>query len=472
MWADQGRVKAGAPESWRARPVKNFRRSGDFFSTLFATAGEYAMTMDVSDQDLLQRFATCQDEEAFSALVKRHVNLVLATARRVTSSDDLARDAAQNTFIRLAQQAKRIPREVLLAAWLHRTCRSLAVDLVRSEARRRKQEMKAAAFPRDDSADSQWPLMAPVIDDLVEQLGDQDREIILLRYFQNRTYAAAGKALGLQEQAARKRAERALRRLRSLLRGRGITTTSAALASILPAYAAEIAPEAVAAAVAGAARGIVPLPVGRAIFRLLSLRRVAALSGVIVVGLILALKTSSSPDPSPAAMIEEINPNLIARHRPSPPKEANAELNAVSTFPQSIHHRFTRAPDGRSVTMETLDDAGAIILVTVYRLSDEGKLLNSAIFDAHGTKLFTARYGYSKKPDVTCGKLVEEQMFDARAKRIGPGGVEMPVRRFIYRYASDGSPMAPVKIVLEPGGKHIEVFGAAATGRNFEEASP
>jgi RNA polymerase sigma factor (sigma-70 family) len=237
-------------------------------STLSETPDEYPMNMDISDQDLLQRFAVSRDERAFGILIERHLDLIHGVAKRVTGNEDLAKEATQATFIRLAQRAALVPRHVAPVAWLHRTCRSLAVDLVRVEARRRKLE-KNAVIPNLMNApdEPQWAQMAPLIDGLIDQLRSEDREIVLLRYYQNQTHAAAGRLLGISEQAARKRAERALARLRSLLGGRGIATSASALALVLPVHAVSTPPAGLAATILNKAARSIPARLPRGVFR-------------------------------------------------------------------------------------------------------------------------------------------------------------------------------------------------------------
>jgi RNA polymerase sigma factor (sigma-70 family) len=215
--------------------------------------------METSDRTLLERFIVQHDEVAFRALVGRHLDLVHAVAKRVTASEDHARDVAQATFVRLAQRAALVPRDVSLTAWLHRTCRSLAIDLVRAEMRRKQRESIAISHgAMNDSSDIDWRRLAPVIDELVDALSAADRELVLAKYYRNESHASIASRLGLTEVNARQRAARALEKLRVLLGRRGIATSAAALATVLPAHAIIPAPASLALAVSSAASGVIP----------------------------------------------------------------------------------------------------------------------------------------------------------------------------------------------------------------------
>ncbi len=129
---------------------------------------------------------------------------------------------------------------------------------------------------------------------------------------------------------------------------------------------------------------------------------------------------------------------------------------------------FTRSPDNRTLTKQTVTANGALYLVTIYRMDAHGNPMNCKIFDGQKTEMFKSRYGYRKGD----GLLVEEQMFDSRVKRINPEtGDEMPVRRFIYTYDALGNRSAPIAITLIPGQTAEEVYGSpsALESNPFDE---
>ena len=212
--------------------------------------------MDRSDADLLGVFARSRSEAAFRALVDRHLDHVHSVAWRVTRSHDLAADVAQLVFVRLAERHRHLPAGLSLAAWLHMNTRSLAIDLVRAEVarRRREQEFSHGSIMNPPDA-ANWSVLESSLDEAVEALPAPDRDAILLRFYQKHTHAGVGRHLGVNEDAARMRVQRALEKLRELLARRGVTTTAAALAVTLPIHAVSAAPPALAASISSAAIG-------------------------------------------------------------------------------------------------------------------------------------------------------------------------------------------------------------------------
>src|SRR5262245_64417756 len=73
-----------------------------------------------TDRELLRRYATARDEDAFAELVRRHGPMVLGAATRVLGRDPAAEDAFQVAFSALARRAATVRGESVVG-WLHRT---------------------------------------------------------------------------------------------------------------------------------------------------------------------------------------------------------------------------------------------------------------------------------------------------------------------------------------------------------------
>ncbi len=146
-----------------------------------------------------------------------------------------------------------------------------------------------------------------------------------------------------------------------------------------------------------------------------------------------------------------------------PGLEVQGPYASVKTNKDGSVEYFERTRDMRVITKKTVSAEGRPLLRTVYRLGPDGNPRTCDIFDGKGVRLFKSRYGYDPKPGLTYGKLIEEQMFDARVKRADPRtGQEIPVRRFIYTYDAQGNRNAPISITTIPGKTAEEVFGPSA----------
>jgi len=208
-----------------------------------------------NSHQLLAQYAADGSEAAFQEFVARYVNLVYSTALRLVGGDrQLAQDVTQTVFINLARRTSTISSGVMLGGWLHQTTYHVATKAARGERRRQSREREAVAMNalQDDSG-ANWREVAPVLDEAITQLGREDRAAILLRFFEQRDYRSVGKALEASEDTARMRVNRALEKLRLLLKRRGVTLSTAGLGTLLGAEVITAAPAGLAAAVSGAA---------------------------------------------------------------------------------------------------------------------------------------------------------------------------------------------------------------------------
>jgi RNA polymerase sigma factor (sigma-70 family) len=195
------------------------------------------------DAELLREFVESHSENAFRELVTRYIDLVYAAAARRCGGDShRAADVAQDVFIRLAHNARKLTRHPALGAWLHTATRNVAINAMISDQRRRDRENAALLVSQQDAVtDAGWDRIRPELDDAIDALIEPDRTAIVLRYLQARSFADIGTALNVTADAARMRTKRALERLRIELAKRGITSTAAALGT-LATHAAMAAP--------------------------------------------------------------------------------------------------------------------------------------------------------------------------------------------------------------------------------------
>lgn len=207
------------------------------------------------DGQLLQQYTRERSESAFGELVTRHIDLVYSVALRVAGGDShLAQDVTQTVFLDLARKAGSVPRDAVLAGWLHRHAWFTAAKMVRTERRRQIREQTAMEMRAlDDNTGSPWELIAPHLDEGLNQLSASDRNAIVLRFFKRQDFRVIGAALGVSEDTAQKRVSRALEKLRGVLSKRGATLTATALASALTAEAVVAAPAGLAISVTATA---------------------------------------------------------------------------------------------------------------------------------------------------------------------------------------------------------------------------
>jgi len=199
---------------------------------------------DSPDAELLEQFARNKSEPAFAELVRRHIGLVYSIAFRKTGNPQLSEDITQAVFIILARKAHSLSSKTVLPGWLHHTARLTVSNLQRAELRRvrREQEAFMQYKPEESSVDTLWRELSPHLDEAMAGLGATEREALVLRYFQNKSMAEVGQALGVETNTAQKRVGRALDKLRAFFMKRGVTCTGTAIAGVISTQSVQAVP--------------------------------------------------------------------------------------------------------------------------------------------------------------------------------------------------------------------------------------
>jgi RNA polymerase sigma factor (sigma-70 family) len=209
----------------------------------------------LTDQQLLHDYTEHRSETAFAELVRRHVDFVCSAALRMVRDAHLAEDVTQGVFMALAQNARQLTERPVLSGWLHRTAQNIAANAVRSDVRRRVREQEAATMNEllSSAPDASWEHIAPQLDAALGELSESDRDALLLRYFERKSAQEMAQILGLSDEAAQKRVNRAVERLRDYFSKRNVTIGASGLAVLISANAVQAAPIGLAATISAAA---------------------------------------------------------------------------------------------------------------------------------------------------------------------------------------------------------------------------
>jgi RNA polymerase sigma factor (sigma-70 family) len=205
----------------------------------------------IEDAALLRDYAETSSEDAFAALVSRHMNLVYSVALRQVHDPRQAEDIAQAVFIVLARRASQLRQLQALSSWLFQTTRLTANNSLRSEMRRQQRDHQAYLQCQESQSENEvWPAIAALLDSAVASLKEKDRQAILLRFYEGRSIDAIAAVLGASHAAAEKRLERAVAKLQNYFAKRGVVLSGAALVGAVSANSVEAAPATLARAVA------------------------------------------------------------------------------------------------------------------------------------------------------------------------------------------------------------------------------
>jgi RNA polymerase sigma-70 factor (ECF subfamily) len=167
-----------------------------------------------SDAELMVQ-AQASSDRAFKELFGRHYAAVRALAARILCDLSAAEDVAQETFVRFARELSAIKEPSGLRSWLFRVAANLCRDYLRSRTRRNYREGDYAdlclqAEPGRNPA-------ATGVASALAKLPPQEREAIVLVYYENLSHPAAARIAGCAPSTISWRIMLAKRKLKSLL---------------------------------------------------------------------------------------------------------------------------------------------------------------------------------------------------------------------------------------------------------------
>src|SRR3954453_7397766 len=176
------------------------------------TASDTALVMAISRYD----------QRALAEVYRRHGGAVFGLGRRLLSAAAVAEELVQEVFLWLWEQPEKFdPARGSLRSLLLSRCHSRAVDILRSDASRRRREQRDAIRTAEAGYDLErevWDLtVADHVRAAMQQLPTSERDAIELAYFGGHTYREVATLLHEPEGTVKSRIRSGLRRMRETL---------------------------------------------------------------------------------------------------------------------------------------------------------------------------------------------------------------------------------------------------------------
>lgn len=157
------------------------------------------------------------DIGSFGKLCDRYYNSIVAIAYSVLTDHQLAEDAAQETFLRALTNLKKLRSKKKFGPWLARICRNVAKDMAKKKLRSIETENSLSFAEGHNEQENE------AVKQAIRRLSFSERELIVLRYYNNMSHEQMSSVLGLSKAAINNRLVRSRKKIAKLLKSNGFT---------------------------------------------------------------------------------------------------------------------------------------------------------------------------------------------------------------------------------------------------------
>jgi cell division protein FtsL len=256
---------------------------------------------------------------------------------------------------------------------------------------------------QSETGNDDWQQIRPLLDEALGRLNKTDRDALLLRFFEQQSLAQVGASLGGSEDAARKRVNRALEKLREILVRRGVTTTAAALSTVISANAIQVAPAGLAATLTTSSIAIAGTGTTFTFLKIMTATKLKlALSAIIVASAATAFVVQHQTQTKLRAQNESLA----------------QQIAQLQTDNESLSNRLTAVGDSQKLTDEQFNELLRLRgeVGVLRRQTNQLENLHEALANS---KLSTQSSEENVSPQEQQRRMVEYKMADAQQSCLG-----------------------------------------------------
>jgi RNA polymerase sigma-70 factor (ECF subfamily) len=177
----------------------------------------------VEDNDgLITRECLAGGERAFEMLVEKYQRVVFNLAYRMTGDYDASEDITQAVFVKVFENLESYDPKYKFFSWLYRM--AINESLNHLKRARRNEELNPAMVSAEKLPDERCgdaEIRHKIQESLMELAPDQ-RALIVMRHYGNRSYEEISELLGIPEKKVKSRLFTARHLLRDILAKRGV----------------------------------------------------------------------------------------------------------------------------------------------------------------------------------------------------------------------------------------------------------
>jgi len=179
--------------------------------------------MDTRDESELVRRCLAGDADAFEPLVREYQGVLYNLAVRMTGNREDARDLTQTVFLKAYRALASFDHQHRFYSWIYRIMMNESLNFVQRRRPHDELDEQLAASRRGPDDDAHTAAVDGEIQRALLELPTGDRQILVLRHFEDLSHHEIAAILGIADKTVKSRLYSARQRLGELLRGRGIS---------------------------------------------------------------------------------------------------------------------------------------------------------------------------------------------------------------------------------------------------------
>lgn len=179
--------------------------------------------MNAEDRALAEAWMADRDETAFRLLYRRHTPALWPLVLRIVAGDEeAAREAVQETWVRVAEGVSAFRWESALRTWIVSIALNCARETVRKERRGRGRNPRRKDVEPSSSASARGGRGASIdLARAVDALPEGYRAVLLLHDLEGYTHEEIAGMLGIEPGTSKSQLHRARKRARKMLAAEG-----------------------------------------------------------------------------------------------------------------------------------------------------------------------------------------------------------------------------------------------------------
>jgi RNA polymerase sigma-70 factor, ECF subfamily len=166
------------------------------------------------DQDIRELLSQRQKDRAFEVLLQRYQVKVFRLVLSIVGNSSSAEEVTQDSFLKIWQALSGYDGRASLSTWIYTIARNTGISHLRAEFYRKTLSLEEAPEP---FAKAEPVLSRIEIEGLLTSLPDEQREVIVLFYLQERSIEEVAVMLDLPEGTVKSHLHRARKAMASKL---------------------------------------------------------------------------------------------------------------------------------------------------------------------------------------------------------------------------------------------------------------